>query len=219
MKKKNSKYDVLLLGHAVIDFITDGNKRFVQNGGIYNLERIFKKFDLKIKTEPCDVGYAFIDIDRTNSTKKCFAKLNEIRLSPKIFSCKWMHVAYANMLDKEYAPINKNSIYSIDLCAGQKPKLSKDPNYIFLSTDEHEISNFEKNKTSTIIAHSENYVFIIKNTKILYKQKVKTLKNINVLGAGDALASYFIASKLNNIDDESALRFSLEKVREFLLLN
>lgn len=219
MKKKNFKYDVLLFGHGVIDFITDGDKSFIQNGGIYNLDRIFKNYNLKIKTEPSNIGYAFIDIDRNNSTKKSIAKLNAISLNPEVSSCKWMHVAYANMLNKEYTPIDKNSIYSVDLCAGQKIEFSKDPNYIFLSTDEHDIVNFEKNKNSTIIAHSQNDAFLIKNNKILYKEKVKSLKNINVLGAGDALASYFIISKLKNADDQTALRFSLKKVKEFLLTN
>jgi hypothetical protein len=219
MKKKNFKYDVLLLGHAVSDFIIDEKKIKIQLGGIYNLYRIFKKYKFNVKAETCKFGHAFIKIDRKNCKKIVKAKINEIAISPKIHDCRWMHIAYANELDEEYIPIHKDTIYSVDLCKGNKANFSRDPNYIFLSIDEHRAEDFKKNKNSTIIGHSEKEVFIFKQNKMLFRKNIDKLQNINVLGAGDALASYFIVSKLNGQTDIDSLIFSLKNVKKFLLNN
>ena len=108
MKKKNFKYDVLLLGHAVSDFIIDEKKIKIQLGGIYNLYRIFKKYKFNVKAETCKFGHAFIKIDRKNCKKIVKAKINEIAISPKIHDCRWMHIAYANELITAY---RKEKIY------------------------------------------------------------------------------------------------------------
>ncbi len=238
MQNKNSntqepESDLLLVGHAVEDWIFEDGKEPVQKwGGIFNVARSFKAIDglregrkeLIIKIEPSAYGHAFIKIDRTHASKDVTASLNNRLREPRISPSKWTHYCYLNELKNFRSPKKGHGLLSADLCEGMElyETSGEEFDYIFLSRDEHNPEELSRYNNRTIfISHSPQKVEMWNHGKIRWKyDSIEQLENVSVLGVGDHFASSFIYAKLFfKKYDEAAIRFAIQSCREYLLSN
>lgn len=228
-----SDLDLLLVGHAVEDWIfEDGKEPRQQWGGVYNCSRSFLKVATgywgyppsKIGVEPSAYGHAFVKIDRQNATKDVSASLNDRLREPSFRKAKWNHYCYLNEINPLLMPENQVGIYSADLCKGKGLKNAQYFDYIFLSKDEHDPCSESYacgSDRSTFIAHSPERVEIWKNGQKLWQSEpIEQIKDTCVLGVGDHFASSFIFEKLyGEGSDENAANFAIARCREYLLYN
>lgn len=224
--------DLLLIGHAVEDWIFEDDKEPRQQfGGIYNVARSFKKVTTgywgypppKIAIEPSAYGHAFVKIDRQNATKDVCASLNDKSRKPTLHSSEWTHYCYLNQLENFDILAQKVGIVSADLCKGWANRFHyKYFDYIFLSSDEHDPESQSKGVEDVIfIAHSPERVEIWENGQKLWQSKpIEQIKDTCVLGVGDHFAASFIVDKLyNGAKDEDAANFAIARCRDYLLYN
>lgn len=230
MNEKNSKLDLLIVGHAIEDTVF---KKYQQPqtswGGIYNVVNqysglAFNRTDTEWAVEPAAFGRAHIIIDKDNSSKDVTAELNLKSRTPKYRDAYWTHLMYSNELDfNMWGDIEKQEgIKSTDLCAGKSPKRLDIFDYVFLSDDEHNPIILSAFYSKTVfIAHNPDSVSIFKGGEKLFEYQTENkLVKVNPLGAGDAFAASFIFYQLH-IDslDNDAVKFAMKKTREYLLYN
>jgi hypothetical protein len=216
--------DLLIVGHSVKDTIYDPvfQNSYTQWGGIHNVQRAFShlsKGKLTSKCEPAAVGEATIFIDRENSSKEVHAEINKISRDPKIAPAKWMHICYQNKLPRLKAYENYSGIVSVDWCKGAYGILPHGAKYVFLSSDEFQVSKEAYcQHGATFIGHSPTEVELWSAESLDVKCfPVKPLDNINPLGAGDNFAASFIYSKLSGATDEQAIEFAIANTQKWLL--
>jgi len=220
--------DILLVGHAVEDWIFEDDKEpRLSWGGVYNCARSFNKVATgywgypppKIGIEPCSYGHAFIKIDRKNATKDVSASLNDRHRQYKQFSSKWTHFSYFNEMHF-FNILKGEGILSADLCEGRNPEDLNIFDYVFCSIDEFNPTFLStKNQEPIIIAHSPEVVEIWKGGKKLWQsQPIERIEEGVILGIGDHFASSFIVDKLyNDVEDEDAVNFAIVRCRDYLL--
>lgn len=236
MKNDSEQLDLLLVGHAVEDWIfEDGKEPRQQFGGIYNVNRSWNTIvknrlgcRSKVRVEPSAYGHAFIKVDRENATKDVSANLNDRLREPTLVPSKWTHYCYLNELENLRFDPDNRGILSADVCAGKMLKGAYNFNYIFLSEDEHDpykesicCSYGEGGNRTIFISHSPNMVRLWNSGKILWESKpIKQLKGVSVLGCGDNFAASFIFAKLYlHSHDEEAANFAIARCGEYLLYN
>lgn len=226
----SEQLDLLLIGHAVEDWIFDGtNEPYQKWGGIYNCGRSFNKVTTgywgypppKINIEPCAYGHAFVKINRQNATKDVEASLNDRSRKPTIVNSKWTHYCYLNQLENFDIIAQKVGIISADLCKGWANRFHyKYFDYIFLSSDEHDPESQSKGVEDVIfISHSPEKVEIWESGKKLWQSEpIEQIKEGMILGIGDHFASSFIVDKLyNHTEDKDAVNFAIARCRDYLL--
>lgn len=224
--------DLLLIGHAVEDWIFDGtNEPYQKWGGIYNTNRSWKNiasnhgvYASKVHLEPSSYGHAFIKINRQNGTKDVSASLNDKERDYCPRPSRWTHYSYVNEMDNLYIDSINGGILSADACAGKILTRSAYFKYIFLSSDEHDPyqeSSCSFSDSTIFVAHCPSKVELWNNGKLLWESKpIEKLENINCLGVGDNFAAAFIFAKLYlHNHDEAAATFAIQNCREYLLSN
>ena len=228
MNEKNSKLDLLVVGHAVEDTVF---KKYQQPktswGGIYNVANqysglAFNRVDTEWAVEPAAFGRAYIIIDKDNSSKDVTAELNLKSRIPKYRGACWTHLMYSNELDSWGEIHKQDGIKSTDLCAGSLPTRLNYFDYVFLSDDEHSpVLESRICDEPTFIAHNPDSVSIFKGGEKLFEcQTENKLAKVNPLGAGDAFAASFIFYHLHiGSLDNDAVKYAMKKTREYLLYN
>ncbi len=214
-------YDVSLYGHLTFDRIFDGFKKDTCVGSMgnvwYNLTKINPL--LKINLEPTDIGEALILINKEKSERTSMANLNMVSQKPMISKSKWSHILYANALsDTSFISDIKDGIISVDICRGSVLKnlnILKKVDFMFVSDEDifSEIDILRKLVKQAVILHHSGGSTCYKKDGSKIKTDVNIIDNINVLGCGDKLASYFINNylKTNNLKQSIEISHKLIK--------
>jgi hypothetical protein len=224
---KNSELDLVIAGNAYSDLIFEVDKEPRQSwGGIYNVARSFKDLAPRKRVEvyPSVFGVSTILVDRVNATKDVNTSPNVAVHNVKLPPAKWTHIAYANALP-DYSfqndiKIPSETIISFDLCKGKDFYYPYKVDYIFASTDEHNVGVLSYRFPYTkIIAHNSSGAAIYKDTIKKCSYNVAKRKNINILGAGDFFAAAFINNRLDGLNDDKSLSLALDKMSYYFEYN
>lgn len=202
-------------------------------GGIYNLERGFKKLNstLAIVLYSLSKSIATILYDQSKDQRSSLVyKEAEYLLSSEKFieEADWKHIAYIdhlpNLTEKDIKKMAETSTLSADFCENkindQLKNLLPYLHYLFISAEDlQNIENEIKNYLSGfLIVHSKDGSYIWKKENgILYSiNNNYIVENINPLGAGDYFASSFIYNILlkNNLEKSllNAHKFATEMI-------
>jgi hypothetical protein len=219
------KYIDTILNVNTILFNETNNCSLVKrNGGIYNFFDI-QDYELKIKTFEFGKKEAFIINEGNTSSRTSFVKTIE---SSRVSSVEikninnlfdWAHVCYLDDLE-DYDGLNELSCpFSIDFCTNkdrtQYIELINKSEIIFDSRERKRLyDNYILN--SPLLLHDEKGIEIIVKGKIVYKDKMKPVQNLNVNGAGDIYAGFFIQNYFKKDLKDSAQCAMLETTRALL---
>lgn len=196
--------DVSLYGHITFDRVFSKTSNYCTVGSMGNVWKTLNTINpsLKISLNPTAFGEAVIYVDLDKSERCSIANLNNFTKSPKIQRSRWHHILYINELkDLSFIDDINTGIISADICAGQTLpdlKVLKKIDFLFISDEDlfmdvDELSKLVKG--TVILHHSGGSIAIDGNTRI--ENSVKRIDNVNVLGCGDMLASFFINEYLN----------------------
>jgi len=199
---------ITLYGHITYDNIFNGKETVYSVGSIGNVWKALLSLSEKnnVHIEPTEIGEALILVDENKSKRSSTACLSLKSRIPNIPNSDWSHILYLNEL-RDLSFIKevrkKSNVISADICAGKKLKdtsILKEIDYLFISDEDMWLDNIEdlaKLVGGWVILHySGGSICYNKNLKTKFKIEItKTLKNINILGAGDI----FAASVITNI--------------------
>jgi hypothetical protein len=198
-------HDIVLYGHLTKDIIFDGFHQSYGIGSMANVWAALKDINplFNIRMQPTAIGEAVVYVDKASGIRISKPKLNLHTAIPKLVPSVWNHILYINNLpDVSFVP-KLNGIVSFDLSVGKPPDLDilKYADYLFLS-DEEEFMDFNemcKMVKGWVILHKSEGSIVSngKETKIFCAE---TIKNINVLGAGDIFTANVIAEILKGTD-------------------
>jgi hypothetical protein len=218
-------YDVSLYGHLTFDRIFDGFKKDTCVGSMgnvwYNLTKINPS--LKINLEPTDIGEALILVNREKSERTSIANLNMKSKEPSISESKWNHILYINALsDISFISNIKEGVISADICRGNVLSdldVLKYIDFLFVSDEDifMEIDELCKIVKGGIILHNSGGSSFYNKNGFDFKIDVDIIDNVNVLGCGDMLASYFIDSYLKFDDIKKSIKNAHLLVTEYLM--
>lgn len=216
--------DVTLYGHLTFDRIFDGFAKDNSVGSMgnvwYHLSNINPS--LKINLEPTDIGEALILVNKEKAERASVANLSMKQRQPRITESKWSHILYLNELsDTAFIHHIDEGIVSADLCRGKKLPhrgILCEIDFLFVSDEElfmdiHKIYPWIR---KAVILHHAGGSTCYTNSGREIVTKVDTLDNINVLGCGDMLASYFINEYLKTNDLEKSIQLAHKLVSEYL---
>ncbi len=219
------KYDIALYGHLIIDtiFFSDFTKEHTL-GAMGNIwEAIVKEnSSLSLNLQPMALGEAIILVDEKRGSRLGRGRLNlKIRkASPQ--DAKWHHIMYLNQLDDvSFIEEIENGLISIDMTAGKMKNLEmlKYVDYMFISDEDMfmDIDKLASLVRGWVILHYPTGS-IITNGKETFETKVKVIKNLNVLGAGDYFAGFFISNLVTHptMDLGECARIAHEKTSVIL---
>ncbi len=217
-------YDVSLYGHLTFDRIFDGFRKDTCVGSMgnvwYNLTKINPL--LKINLEPTDIGEALILVNKDKSERTSIANLNMVSQKPMISKSKWSHILYVNALsDTSFISDIKDGIVSVDICRGSVLKnlnVLRAVDFIFISDEDifTEVDNLIKLVRQAVILHHSGGSICYKKDGSKIETNVDIIDNINVLGCGDKLASYFISNYLDTNDIKKSIENSHKLVTKDL---
>jgi len=193
-------YDVSLYGHLTFDRIFDGFEKDNSVGSMGNVWYHLNNTNpnLKINLEPTDIGEALILVNKEKIERASVANLNMKSRTPSILKSKWNHILYLNELsDLSFIKNIKTGLVSADTCRG---RVLEDLNtltyidFLFISDedlfmDPVELSGYVK---QSVILHYPGGSICYNKDGSTIETMVKVVDNINVLGCGDMLASFFI---------------------------
>ena len=225
---KNSKLKIDLIGKKYMDEILkikEFNKKETnhilkienQIGGIKNFSKCNSK-KIQYNYHFIGVKKAYVLVEQEKSIRSSFTKDIEIVKKYNFNSVNdWLHIAYIDDICENLEIDAKN--LSIDFCTTkQRNKYLK---YIKKSTiifDSRERKNLYKNIDidNHLILHDEKGCECINKNKVIYRLKGNTIDNLNVNGAGDIFAGFFIEKLLqSNIKD--ALEYASNKTTQTLI--
>jgi sugar/nucleoside kinase (ribokinase family) len=217
-------YDISLYGHLTFDRIFNGFIKDTSVGSIGNVWKSLNKVnpDLKINIEPTAIGEALIMINEDKSERTSIANLNMKTKEPTILESKWNHILYINELkDLSFVEKIKNGIISADICRGNilsDLNILKKIDFLFISDEDlfmdiDQLYPYVKN--AVILHHKGGSICYLKDGSKI-ETDVKVLDNINVLGCGDMLASYFINEFLDKGDIEKSIKIAHKLVTKNL---
>ena len=220
-------YDITLYGHLTVDTIFDGNSQKRTLGAMANMWRTFshiKDDALKVALSPTAYGEALIYIDRDNSSRTSNANLNKRTQYAKLRESKISHVLYINELPKLDFLSKLSGIVSADTCAGKDVDLSllKYIDYLFISDDDAgQIDQIICHTKGITILHSPTGSIIFEGQNKIFEYQVPKqymVNNVNVLGAGDMFASYFLYATLRQQELRSAIEFAHTHTSQLIAL-
>jgi len=214
------RYDIALYGHLTVDtiFFSDFTQKRTL-GAMGNIwEAILKENSLlSINLQPMSLGEAIILVDNKKGTRLGRGKLNLKTRKATPQNAKWHHIMYLNQLDDVsfIKEINRGLI-SVDITSGKMKNLEmlKYVDYMFISDEDifMNINELASLARGWVILHYPTGS-IITNGKETFETKVKAIKNLNVLGAGDYFAGVFISNLVAHptMDLRECVRIAHEK--------
>lgn len=195
--------DVTLYGHLTKDIIFEDFNVSYSIGSMANVWKSLLSINpnLSIHLEPTELGEALIYVDKVNNIRISKPLLNLKHKSPKIIDSKWSHILYINNLsDISFIKDIKSGIISCDVSQGKKLDLDilKYIDFLFISDEDlfMDLKSLGKLIKGWVIMHHPGGSISTNGNITIKITNKKTLKNINVLGAGDIFASNFIVNNL-----------------------
>ena len=194
-------FDIALYGHLTVDRIFEG---FETRNGLGSIANVWKELyniddSLKIHICPTDLGSAIVYIDKSTSERFSKAKLSSRYSPPNIQSSKINHVLYLNELHDASFIKSLNGIVCADVCVG-KPIKTEYLQYIdYLLISDEDIIDYDflkKNVKGKVLVHSSHGSSCDDFNYELPEEKI--LEDVNVLGAGDMFAAYFLYGLFKN---------------------
>jgi hypothetical protein len=207
-------FDVSIYGHLTFDRIFRDFKEDRSVGSMGNVWRALNKVNpkLKINLEPTDIGEALILVDTDKGRRASTANLSLKTRSPNIVKARWNHILYINEL-KEIDFISKitHGIVSADICRGRcldNIELLKGVDFLFISDEDifMSVEEIRKLVRKCVIFHHQGGSVLYNSDGSMIETNVEILDNINVLGCGDMLASFFINEHLNTSNVEESIK-------------
>lgn len=195
------KYDIAIYGHLTIDtiFFSDFAQKHTL-GAMGNIwEAIVKEnSSLALDLQPMALGEAIILVDKKRGKRLGRGRLN--LKTRKVFpqDAKWHHIMYLNQLDDaSFIQDIQNGLISIDITAGELKNLEmlKYIDYAFISDEDlfMDIDKLANLVRGWVVLHYPGGS-IITNGKERFESEVEVIKDLNVLGAGDYFAGFFISN-------------------------
>jgi hypothetical protein len=209
------KYDLALYGHLTKDriYFSDFRQK-LSIGAAGNVWEAFTKVhpSLSLSIQPLALGEAIILVDTVNGSRLGRGRLNSVTQVGRAINANWHHIMYLNQLkDVSFIRDIEEGIISVDVTSGEMRNIEmlQYVDYMFISDEDlfmslEELSNLVR---GWVVLHYPTGS-IITNGKKTYKTETVTIKNLNVLGAGDYYAGCFIGNLLKNE------RLSLSKCAE-----
>jgi bifunctional ADP-heptose synthase (sugar kinase/adenylyltransferase) len=217
--------DIALYGNLVLDTIFENFQSRQDLGGIANVWKSIKiQSTSTVQIIPITIGSAIIYIDSEVGSKYAKPNLIEHYQVPTIVKSKISHIAYLNQLPNlEFVKNIKSNITCADL-AGTKSfdySVLQYIDYLFIAHDEvSNLGDIMKHIKGNVIVHNPNgSTFYSNELKSQFKFYHSSIKNVNVLGAGDHLAASFMLNKLKKLNDIDAIKLAHESTIEFLKKN
>ena len=171
-----------------------------RSGGCYNfLDANIKDIKLTMMTKGSKSAYIISDKLSSKRTsfvideKKSIVSIKDVQNINRNFD--WIHICYIDDIES-YCNLHKVRIpMSVDFCTLRKrfqySDIMKISKVIFDSRERKYL--YENLSIDTpIIFHDESGFEIVENKKIIHKESVKPISGLNVNGAGDIYAAYFI---------------------------
>ena len=144
--------------------------------------------------------------------------MNKFTAKPVIRKSKISHVMYLNDLEDASFVKNIDGFVCADLNSGPKIKLENLDNVdlLFASDEDYTIEELSSIFEKFIVLHSTNgSIFGMRGNYQEYKlKKSKIGNNINVLGAGDMFASFFIDNILSKNIYNNFEKYSTSNLRQ-----
>ena len=191
-------------------------------GGMYNFS------DAKIpeiRLDFCCYGSksAFIINDFTNGIRTSFVNNQEISVIPNDIidtinnKSDWLHVCYIDDIEHHDNILKTQIPYSLDFCTLKNrteylPIIEK-ADIVFDSRERKYLYDTFDIGTP-IIFHDEKGIEIVKNRKIIFEKSMIPLKNLNVNGAGDLYAYYFIKNYFRLGLEESSYHAMIQTTKK-----
>ena len=198
-----------------------------RNGGIYNFFDI-KDYKLKIETFEFGIKEAFIINESDTSSRTSIVKTAEPSdvSSGGVQSINthfdWCHICYLDDLEQYDNLIQLDVPFSIDFCTNNNRKqfvqLMKKSQIIFDSRERKNLYHNYDLKTP-ILLHDEKGIEIIINGEVVYGEKLEPISNLNVNGAGDMFAGFFIQNYFEKNLKDSAYCAMLDTTKALLQRN
>lgn len=213
-------YDITLYGHLTFDRIFDGFIKDNSVGSMGNVWHYLNKANpkLKIGLEPTSIGEALILVNREKAERASVANLNMQNKDPTICRSKWSHILYLNELPTtSFIKKIKEGIVSADICRGSTLKdlqILQHIDFLFISDEDLfvEVERLYPYVKQAVILHHAGGSTCYTPSGGRIVTEVDVIENINVLGCGDMLASYFINEFLNSNDLEKSIQLAHDLV-------
>jgi len=199
------KHDLAIYGHLTRDkiFFSDFSQKFAL-GAIGNIwEALSREHpSLSLDIQPLALGEAIILVDTKNGNRLGRGRLNVTTRRGTASNASWHHIMYLNQLDDvSFIEDIKEGIISVDVTAGKMKNIEmlQYVDYMFISDEDIFMSLEELSALvrGWVVLHYPTGSIITNGDKI-YETKTTTIKDLNVLGAGDYFAGCFIGNLLED---------------------
>ena len=218
-------YDLCLYGHLTVDRIYNGFHESASLGAMANVWHALTIINplMKVKLCPLAIGEAIILINRHTSERIGRANLNALETTAKIEQASWHHVMYLNALsDASFISSIESGIISADITAGNCDSILPflhSIDFLFISDEDlfmdlRELASLVRGK---VILHSASGSIVAGDHGDDLTTKTASIKNLNVLGAGDIFAASFISVFLATQCLETAINQSHRTTTSILL--
>jgi len=211
--------DLAIYGNYVFDTIYTRGGVKQRFGGIANVERYTTVSSRIVR---CTEGSAVV-IDDGGSTK-AVANLQEKVFTPTIVDAKWYHIAYVDCIPDIGFGAELNGIISADY-AEKVEEIPEWVDYVFCSDEDWDWSIKRPARLKAMIIHSSTRVCVYlcnqgsmerADTWSSYMFEIKCRNDIEVLGAGDMLASFTISEMIKGGDLYESVKKAVENTRKTL---
>tara|TARA_R100000030_G_scaffold98073_1_gene87637 strand:- start:483 stop:1196 length:714 start_codon:yes stop_codon:yes gene_type:complete len=196
-------------------------------GGIYNFFDI-SNYELKIKTFEFGKKQAFIINDNSASSRTSFVKTVESsEISRKHMNeinnfFDWAHICYLDDLEDYSGLHNLDCAFSVDFCTN-KDRLEyieiMNKSKIIFDSRERKVLYDNYVLKPPLLLHDEKGIEIILGGKVVYQSSMQPIANLNVNGAGDMYAGFFIQNYFKKDLKDSARCAMLETTSALLQRN
>tara|TARA_Y100000114_G_scaffold40536_1_gene36037 strand:- start:11559 stop:12251 length:693 start_codon:yes stop_codon:yes gene_type:complete len=208
-----------------VDELNLGTTNFVLQqcdsiGGISNISKNPLE-SVKYHNYFCGSKRAIIlsELNKSSRTSLTYGKKKFKNVSINYDNIDWLHIAYIDDIENINAIDFQKINVSLDFCTETNrkayEKYMRKAKIIFDSRERKKLYKNIKVKTP-IVFHDENGCEVIINRKIVFEGHTSPIKNLNVNGAGDIFASFFL-KKMYNYSLEKATLETSNEVSNYLI--
>ena len=218
-------HDLAVYGHLTIDRIFTDFEESLSLGAIGNFWEavIFTDRAVSLDLKPIAIGEAIVMVNKNKCTRLGRGFLNLQTTKAKLSNARWHHIMYLNQLEDVsfISEIDEDAIVSADLTSGVMNNLDllKHLDYLFISDEDlfMDIDELAQLVKGWVILHYPAGSHCT-NGKKKFTTSTETLKNVNVLGAGDMFAASFIVRYLTEKEEmKKCIKFAHDNTTKLLL--
>ena len=194
-------FDIAIYGHLSFDNIYEGFNYKTSVGCMGNVWNQLKYInpDLKIKLEPTDVGESLVMVDIEHNKRTSISRLSLKTNKPTIHNANVSHVMYLNELsDCSFIKYIKGYVVA-DTCNGKplqlNPSILENIDLLLISEEDLTVNVLDIAflvRGHVLVHYPSGSTLYCKDIQLTPFQ-AEFVPGINVLGAGDKLASYILA--------------------------